>query len=88
MLNNRVVESTLMHRLTSLQTPGSNDFFTMALGSNDFLDNYLTPLFSIPKRVLVSPQLFVATLVYFSIQFWNLNFINFWIFLCNFCWNI
>ncbi|XP_047173698.1 GDSL esterase/lipase At4g16230-like isoform X4 [Vigna umbellata] len=37
--------------------------FTVALGSNDFLDNYLTPLFSIPERLLVSPESFVATLI-------------------------
>ncbi|RDX96235.1 GDSL esterase/lipase, partial [Mucuna pruriens] len=37
--------------------------FAVALGSNDFLDNYLTPILSIPKRVLVSPESFVATLV-------------------------
>ncbi|XP_040865959.1 GDSL esterase/lipase At4g16230 isoform X3 [Glycine max] len=37
--------------------------FTVALGSNDFLDNYLTPILSIPERVLVSPESFVATLV-------------------------
>ncbi|XP_027338950.1 GDSL esterase/lipase At4g16230-like [Abrus precatorius] len=37
--------------------------FLVALGSNDFLDNYLTPIFSIPKRVFVSPESFVAILI-------------------------
>ncbi|KAK7303672.1 hypothetical protein RJT34_14585 [Clitoria ternatea] len=37
--------------------------FAVELGSNDFLDNYLTPILSIPKRVLVSPESFVATII-------------------------
>ncbi|KAG4956554.1 hypothetical protein JHK85_042934 [Glycine max] len=41
--------------------------FTVALGSNDFLDNYLTPILSIPERVLVSPESFVATLRLFNL---------------------
>ncbi|KAJ1380579.1 SGNH hydrolase superfamily [Sesbania bispinosa] len=37
--------------------------FTVELGSNDFLDNYLTPVFSIPERVLRSPESFVAIMI-------------------------
>ncbi|KAK7329572.1 hypothetical protein VNO77_23742 [Canavalia gladiata] len=37
--------------------------FVVALGSNDFLDNYLTPILSIPEKMLVPPESFVATLI-------------------------
>lgn len=37
--------------------------FTVAFGSNDFLDNYLTPALSIPERELLSPESFVAIMI-------------------------
>ncbi|XP_057434005.1 GDSL esterase/lipase At4g16230-like isoform X2 [Lotus japonicus] len=37
--------------------------FTVALGSNDFLDNYLTPVLSIPEREFLSPESFVAMMI-------------------------
>ncbi|KAI9123101.1 hypothetical protein K1719_005990 [Acacia pycnantha] len=36
--------------------------FIVALGSNDFLCNYIAPIFDAAKRVLVSPQVFVASM--------------------------
>ncbi|XP_061346784.1 GDSL esterase/lipase At4g16230-like [Gastrolobium bilobum] len=37
--------------------------FSVAFGSNDFLDNYLTPIISTPERELVSPESFVAIMI-------------------------
>ncbi|PON93173.1 Lipase [Trema orientale] len=37
--------------------------FSITIGSNDFLNNYLVPLVSIAKQVLVSPEIFVTSLI-------------------------
>lgn len=37
--------------------------FPIAMGSNDFINNYLTPLISTAERKLVSPEMFVATMI-------------------------
>ncbi|KAI4334986.1 hypothetical protein L6164_013676 [Bauhinia variegata] len=37
--------------------------FSVAMGSNDFINNYILPVLSTPERKLVSPELFVATLM-------------------------
>ncbi|KAF7837706.1 GDSL esterase/lipase [Senna tora] len=37
--------------------------FPIAMGSNDFINNYLTPVLSTPERKLVSPERFVASMV-------------------------
>lgn len=36
--------------------------FSVAMGSNDFINNYLTPVLSIPERKLVSPETFVSSM--------------------------
>ncbi|AES64973.1 putative triacylglycerol lipase [Medicago truncatula] len=40
-----------------------NSLFTVAFGSNDFLDNYLAPGPSIPEWQLLSPESFVAIMI-------------------------
>ncbi|CAN1162963.1 GDSL esterase/lipase At4g16230 [Linum perenne] len=37
--------------------------FAVSIGSNDFLNNYLTPVISIPERKLIPPQVFMATMI-------------------------
>ncbi|OVA13600.1 Lipase [Macleaya cordata] len=37
--------------------------FSVTIGSNDFLNNYLTPVISIPEQKLVSPEMFVDTMI-------------------------
>ncbi|XP_028760162.1 GDSL esterase/lipase At4g16230-like [Neltuma alba] len=39
-----------------------NSIFSVAMGSNDFINNYLTPVLSIPERKLVSPEMFVSSM--------------------------
>ncbi|KAI4334985.1 hypothetical protein L6164_013675 [Bauhinia variegata] len=41
----------------------SKSIFSVVMGSNDFINNYLTPVLSIPERKSVSPELFVATMI-------------------------
>ncbi|PWA58803.1 GDSL esterase/lipase [Artemisia annua] len=41
----------------------SGALFTTVIGSNDFLNNYLTPVISIVERKLVSPEAFVRELI-------------------------
>ncbi|XP_027191797.1 GDSL esterase/lipase At4g16230-like isoform X2 [Cicer arietinum] len=40
-----------------------NALFTVAFGSNDFLDNYLTPPISVPEMELLSPKSFVVIMI-------------------------
>lgn len=40
-----------------------NGLFSITIGSNDFINNYLTPVISVPEQKLVSPQVFVATMI-------------------------
>ncbi|PON93174.1 Lipase [Trema orientale] len=37
--------------------------FSITIGSNDFINNYLTPVLSTAQQKLVSPEMFVATLI-------------------------
>ncbi|KAI3932761.1 hypothetical protein MKW92_006611 [Papaver armeniacum] len=37
--------------------------FIIVVGSNDFIDNYFTPIISIPKQKLVSPEMFVDSMI-------------------------
>ncbi|KAG6731585.1 hypothetical protein I3843_01G129000 [Carya illinoinensis] len=37
--------------------------FSVTIGSNDFINNYLTPVISIAEQKLVSPQVFVGTMI-------------------------
>ncbi|KAI3932758.1 hypothetical protein MKW92_006608 [Papaver armeniacum] len=37
--------------------------FIIVVGSNDFIDNYFTPILSIPKQKLVSPETFVDSMI-------------------------
>ncbi|KAL9690633.1 hypothetical protein QQ045_011039 [Rhodiola kirilowii] len=41
----------------------SNALFTIAMGSNDFINNYFVPIISKGERIFVSPQSFVTTLI-------------------------
>ncbi|KAM3707924.1 hypothetical protein ACB098_02G062400 [Castanea mollissima] len=38
-------------------------FFSLIIGSNDFLDNYLTPVISAVKQKLVTPDVFVDSMI-------------------------
>ena len=37
--------------------------FSVSIGSNDFLANYLLPVFSSAERILVSPDDFIADMI-------------------------
>ncbi|KAJ0979950.1 hypothetical protein J5N97_015424 [Dioscorea zingiberensis] len=37
--------------------------FSVTIGSNDFINNYLIPILSIPKRATVSPEMFVESMI-------------------------
>ncbi|XP_026383704.1 GDSL esterase/lipase At4g16230-like [Papaver somniferum] len=37
--------------------------FAVVVGSNDFTDNYFTPVISIPKQMLESPEIFVDSMI-------------------------
>lgn len=37
--------------------------FSVTIGSNDFINNYLTPILSAAEQKLVSPQTFVGTMI-------------------------
>ncbi|KAJ4955959.1 hypothetical protein NE237_012742 [Protea cynaroides] len=37
--------------------------FSVTIGSNDFINNYLTPVISVPEQKLVSPATFVDTMI-------------------------
>lgn len=37
--------------------------FSVTMGSNDFINNYLVPVLSSVKQKLVSPEMFVASLI-------------------------
>ena len=37
--------------------------FSVTMGSNDFINNYLVPVLSSVKQRLVSPEMFVASLI-------------------------
>ncbi|CAM8905642.1 unnamed protein product [Rhodiola kirilowii] len=41
----------------------TNALFTVAIGSNDFINNYLIPIISKGKRIFVSPERFASTLI-------------------------
>ncbi|EXC24965.1 GDSL esterase/lipase [Morus notabilis] len=41
----------------------SKSLFSVTMGSNDFINNYLTPVLSAPVQKLVSPEQFVATMI-------------------------
>ncbi|KAF8401305.1 hypothetical protein HHK36_012238 [Tetracentron sinense] len=41
----------------------SKSLFSITIGSNDFINNYLTPVVSVPQQKLVSPETFVDTLI-------------------------
>lgn len=40
-----------------------SSMFSVTVGSNDFINNYLTPVLSAAERKLVSPEQFVVTMV-------------------------
>ncbi|RZC58305.1 hypothetical protein C5167_005607 [Papaver somniferum] len=40
-----------------------NALFIRVMGSNDFIDNYFTPIVSIPKQKFVSPEMFVDSMI-------------------------
>ncbi|WCJ23305.1 GDSL esterase/lipase At4g16230 [Euphorbia peplus] len=40
-----------------------NALFSVTIGSNDFINNYLTPVLSIPEQKLIPPQVFVAAMI-------------------------
>lgn len=40
-----------------------DSIFSITMGSNDFLNNYLTPVVSIPERKLVSPEMFAEVMI-------------------------
>ncbi|XP_059434591.1 GDSL esterase/lipase At4g16230-like [Corylus avellana] len=37
--------------------------FSVTIGSNDFINNYLTPVLSVPEQKLISPEMFVDTMI-------------------------
>ena len=37
--------------------------FSVTMGSNDFINNYLTPVLSVPEQKLVSPDQFVGAMI-------------------------
>ncbi|CAL4930669.1 unnamed protein product [Urochloa decumbens] len=37
--------------------------FSVTMGSNDFLNNYLTPIFSVPERATTPPTAFIAAMI-------------------------
>ena len=37
--------------------------FTVTMGSNDFINNYLTPIFSVPERATTPPAAFIGAMV-------------------------
>lgn len=37
--------------------------FSIAIGSNDFINNYLTPVVSVPEQKLIPPEVFVGTMI-------------------------
>ncbi|VVA29633.1 PREDICTED: GDSL [Prunus dulcis] len=41
----------------------SRALFSVTMGSNDFINNYLAPVISIPEQKLISPEVFVAILI-------------------------
>lgn len=41
----------------------AKSIFSVTMGSNDFINNYLVPVASIPEQTLVSPQAFVDILI-------------------------
>lgn len=40
-----------------------NALFSVTIGSNDFINNYLTPVVSVPEQKLVPPEVFVGIMV-------------------------
>ncbi|KAK1277056.1 GDSL esterase/lipase [Acorus gramineus] len=40
-----------------------SSLFSIVIGSNDFINNYLTPILSVPEREVVSPQAFVDAMI-------------------------
>lgn len=48
---------------TATQELLSGALFSVTIGSNDFINNYLTPVVSTIERKLVSPEAFVGTLI-------------------------
>lgn len=40
-----------------------NALFSITMGSNDFINNYLTPILSKLEQKLVSPEYFVGTMI-------------------------
>lgn len=37
--------------------------FSVTMGSNDFINNYLTPIFGVPERAVTPPEVFVDALI-------------------------
>lgn len=37
--------------------------FSVIVGSNDFLNNYLTPILSVPQRVTTPPEAFIEAMI-------------------------
>lgn len=37
--------------------------FSVTMGSNDFINNYLTPIFSVPQRVTTPPVAFISAMI-------------------------
>nr|DAD33080.1 TPA_asm: hypothetical protein HUJ06_011931 [Nelumbo nucifera] len=41
----------------------NDSIFSITIGSNDFINNYLTPILSIPEQKLVLPETFVSSMI-------------------------
>lgn len=50
-------------RTAALRLLRKEALFSVTIGSNDFINNYLIPILSVPKRAVISPEMFVESLV-------------------------
>ncbi|MCL7034115.1 hypothetical protein MKW94_016275 [Papaver nudicaule] len=60
--------NTRNYIISNISSGGSQKFlgkalFIVVVGSNEFIDNYFTPIISIPKQTLVSPEEFVDSMI-------------------------
>ncbi|KAJ3683035.1 hypothetical protein LUZ60_013262 [Juncus effusus] len=60
--NNRhdIISSLGMRKAVNLLRTA---FFSVTMGSNDFINNYLVPILSVPERTLVSPDEFIEEVI-------------------------
>jgi len=38
-------------------------YYVVAMGANDFINNYLTPIFSVPERATTPPAAFIGAMI-------------------------